>query len=191
MALNNDIHFGFSGILRDYGWRDFWADVWLPLLLLLATLVSLQIFVNEPDNSLELVKNTINLTFQIGPTLVAFILAAYACLSSIFLTDSVSGLASSEKGQDLFRSINSNFAVCLFVGLASICLAIIVYLIMSFDLKISNPVGLNNLATSAEIFLIAWMLKMVFGIISDLHDCIKTILQLKQATKPPLKQTES
>lgn len=173
--LNKNI--GLGGIIKTYGWKDFFKDSFVPLVLALIVLIAA---IRCCDDSHELFDKVMALCVSILPSYLGLIVAAYTILLSLLTTDAVTKLKNivDEKnglsGKDLIRRLNSGFAVCVLMGGLALSLSFLFSVISSLNIVVSYADTVNYLGVFLTVYLLAFSLTTLVGIIEDLFNIGQT-----------------
>lgn len=173
--LNKNI--GLGGIIKTYGWNDFFKDSFVPLVLALIVLI---VAIRCCDDSHELFDKVMTLCVSILPSYLGLIVAAYTILLSLLTTDAVTKLKNivDEKnglsGKDLIRRLNSGFAVCVLMGGLALSLSFLFSVISSLNIVVSYADTVNYIGVFLTVYLLAFSLTTLVGIIEDLFNIGQT-----------------
>lgn len=177
MNENLDEHLGFKGIIKTYGWKDFFKDSFVPLVLALIVFIAAIICC---DDSHELFDKVIALCVSILPSYLGLLVAAYTILLTLLTTDAVTKLktivneTNGLSGKDLIRKLNSGFAVCVMIGGLALFLSFLFSVISSLNIVISYADAVNYFGVFLTVFLLAFSLTTLVGIIEDLFNIGQT-----------------
>lgn len=165
--------FGWKIILKNYGWKNFWKDSRLPLILSL--FISVTTYVHDADILIQL-KNIINIGISIIPAMVALILTAYTILLTFITGDKFYSIKNTNNGRELIKDLNSSFAACLIVSTISVIMMIVVSSIVSLEIEISVPEIVNYPTYFLVLNLLLFSVSILFGIVIDIFNCGQTTL---------------
>ena len=165
--------FGWKSVINNYGWRGFFLDSILPLLVSL--LLCFIMYCHCLDIFLQL-KHLVDIGISIVPAMVALILTAYTIILAFIISDKFSSIKETEDGQNLIKNINSSFAACLFISTISIITMIIVSSISNMNIEITNPNLINYPVYFIVCYLLIYSVSILIGIVIDIFNSGQTSL---------------
>lgn len=173
MADNNDTIFGYKGIFRSYGWKDFFLDLWKPALF---AVIGIGLCFISDMGSYEVVKKTVGLGISIMPSYLGLLVAAYTLLISFFTSEEAKKIMAMENkekeisGKELIVNLNGNFAVCVIGGVFCLLTSFIVSYISSLGLTFEYADVINNIVLFVLLFLLSFSMTTLFGVIQDIFN---------------------
>lgn len=177
MNENINEHLGLKGIIKTYGWRDFFKDSVVPLVLALIVLIAAIICC---DDSHELFDKVISLCVSILPSYLGLLVAAYTILLTLSTTDAGTKLKkivnenNGLTGKFLIRKLNSGFAACVLIGGLALFLSFLFSVISSLNIVITYADAVNYIGVFLSVYLLAFSLTTLVGIIEDLFNLGQT-----------------
>lgn len=163
--------FGWKAILQNYGWKSFWQDSVVPLII--SSILCILMYANDVDIFLQL-KHLVNVGISIVPAMIALILTAYTILLTFIIGDRFISIKKMKEGRKLIQDLNSSFAACLLVSTISIIAMIIVSSIANMGIKINEPDKVNFTIYFFICYLLIYSVSILLGIVIDIFNCGQT-----------------
>lgn len=146
-------HFGYKAVFSIYSSKLLWKSSILPLgITMVLNTVILFSDINPYKLLLPLVENTLSIV----PGLLGFVLAGYALLIGYGSSEFIKFL--SADNNDVFKKLNSTFAMSIYVQVITLTIGIIMNLILKTDI-IKLYCGINSTICYYCMFII-----MSFGL---------------------------
>ena len=165
--------FGWKVVRKNYGWKNFFIDSTLPLLI--SSILSLIMYIVDANVFLQL-KHLISIGISIIPAMVALILTAYTIMLTFITGDKFSSIKKTIKGKKLILDLNSSFAACLFVSTISIIIMIFVSSIANLEIKINRPEIINYPIYFIICYFLVYSVSILIGIVIDIFNSGQTVL---------------
>lgn len=163
--------FGWKAILQNYGWRCFWLDSIIPVII--SFVLCGLMYVDKVDIFLQL-KHLVGVGISIVPAMIALILTAYTILLTFIISDRFTAIKKMKEGKKLIQDLNSSFAACLLVATISIIVMIIISNIANMEIEISKPDLVNYSAYFFVCYLLVYSVSILLGIVIDIFNCGQT-----------------
>ena len=179
MIGNNNVLYGYKGIFRSYGWKDFILDLWKPALVAIIGIVLC--FISDME-SYDVVKKTVGLGISIMPSYLGLLVAAYTLLISFFTSEKAKKIMMMENkerrinGKDLIVNLNGNFAVCVIGGVFCLFTSFIVSYISNLGLTFEFADVINDIVIFVLLFLLSFSIITLFGVIQDIFNLGQTTI---------------
>ncbi len=165
--------FGWKSVFRNYGWKNFFVDSILPMLI--STLLCIVMYWKGADIFMQL-KHLVGVGLSIVPAMVALILTAYTIMLTFIFGDKFASIKNTEEGNKLVQDLNSSFAACLFVSTISIITMIIVSNIANMKIAIECPNIINYPVYFLVCYLLVYSVSILIGIVVDIFNSGQTTL---------------
>lgn len=168
---------GLSSIAKNYGWKDFFMDSIVPIILALLVLVTAAIF---SDDSRALFDKIVALGISILPSYLGLLVAAYTILLTLLTTPTVEKLKQIEdaehkiNGKDLIRLLNMDFAVCILITGFALFLSFLFSVFSSLNIVFLYADVVNYLGLFLMVFLLAFSLGRLTDLIENLYNIGQT-----------------
>lgn len=165
--------FGWKAVRKNYGWKNFFTDSIMPLLI--SSILSLLMYIVNTDVFLQL-KHIVSIGISIIPAMVALILTAYTIMLTFIASDKFSSIKNTDKGKKLILDLNSSFAACLFVSTISIIIMILVSSIANLGIQIERPEIVNYPTYFIVCYFLIYSVSILTGIVIDIFNSGQTVL---------------
>lgn len=165
--------FGWKVALRDYGWKGFFLDSILPVII--SSFLCVVMYWKDIDIYVQL-KHIVEVGIDVVPAMVALILTAYTIMLTFIIGDRFSSIKDTEKGKELIQSLNSSFAVCLLVSTISIILLVVISSIANMKIEAQNPDVINYFAFFLVCYSLIYSVSILIGIVIDIFNSGQTVL---------------
>lgn len=165
--------FGWKSVFRNYGWKNFFVDSILPVLI--SILLSIVMYWKDADIFMQL-KHLVEVGISIVPAMVALILTAYTIILIFIVGDKLVSIKKTEKGRKLIQDLNSSFAACLLVSIISIIAMIVVSSIANMGITIKYPNIVNYPVCFFVSYLLVYSVSILIGIVIDIFNSGQTTL---------------
>lgn len=163
--------FGWKAILKNYGWKSFWQDSIVPLII--SSILCILMYTNDV-NILWQLKHLVEVGISIVPAMIALILTAYTILLTFIIGDRFISIKQMKEGRKLIQDLNSSFAACLLVSTVSIITMIIVSSIANMEIRINEPDKVNYTIYFLICYLLVYSVSILLGIVIDIFNCGQT-----------------
>lgn len=168
---------GLSSIAKNYGWKDFFRDSIVPIILVLLVVVTAA---NCCNDSRALFDKVVALGVSILPSYLGLLVAAYTILLTLLTTPAVEKLKEIEddehkiNGKDLIRILNSDFAACILITGFALFLSFLFSVFSSLNIVFPYADAVNYSGLGLMVFLLAFSLGRLADLIEDLYNIGQT-----------------
>ena len=177
MSDDLDKHIGFGSIVKTYGWKNFFMDSIVPIIIAFIVVIVAIIYCYD---SHVLFDKVVALCISILPSYLGLLVAAYTILLTLLTTEvgaKLKDIVDDENGysgKDLVRTLNSDFAACVLIAGFSLFLSFIFSVISSLSIVFSYADIINYLGIFLMTFLLLFSLTILVGLIEDLYNIGQT-----------------
>ena len=161
--------FGWKAVFSYYSLKDFAKDVTIPFMLSGALCACVYFSENNIYNMLGSVLST---GLTVTPVMVTLIVAAYTIILSFLMDDKTDNIKKNAKGKEFLKSLNSSFAVALFLSLFTILVMIVTKNDMHIVCEYAEV--LNYVTYFVVSFLLILSVYILYGIMIDIFNSGQT-----------------
>lgn len=168
-----DKYIGLSGMVRNYGWKDFIKDSLVPAIIALFVFLVANIYC---DDSHALFDKVVALCISILPSYLGLLVAAYTILLTLLTTEAIAKLKqivdkeNGYSGTELIRILNSDFATCILIVGFALFLSFLFSVISSLNIIFSYADVANYVGVSLMVYLLVYSLIRLVDLIEDLYN---------------------
>lgn len=165
--------FGWKVALKNYGWKGFFLDSILPILI--SSFLCVVMYWKNTDIYAQL-RHLVEVGIGVVPAMVALVLTAYTIMLTFIISDRFSSIKDTQKGKELIQSLNSSFAVCLLVSTISIIILVVISSIINMKIEMQNPNTINYFIFFLVCYSLIYSISILIGIVIDIFNSGQTML---------------
>lgn len=173
IMTNNKTIFGWKIVFKYYNLKVFFIDGIIPAII--AVIICLIIGLSK-NSVIDQLKHLVDVGINIIPSMIAFLLAAYAIMLTFFSSNEISILKSTKEGKELAKSINANFAACILLSIITIIVLFLVSAVANMNIQIEHSSWINYPILFVVCFLLVFSVYSLVNIVIDIFNCGQIIV---------------
>ena len=172
ISMSKDNPFGLRKVFCTYFWKDFLLDSIIPSSI--SSFLCIVMCIEHVNVYVQL-KELLDISISIVPSMVALVLAAYTILLSFILGKGSEYIKNSEEGKNLILILNSSFAACLIISAATVIISIFFSCLANIHICIEHSDIANYFAFFLTAYLLTYSVTILIGIVIDIFNIGQTI----------------
>ncbi|WP_165045706.1 hypothetical protein [Dysgonomonas sp. ZJ709] len=129
-----------------------------------------------------ILKEILSTCFTLIPSILAFLVASYAIITSFFSSNKADQLSETDEGNTLLHDLNSSFSAAIYFLIITLLLIIIIKFVAILEIPSMYEVEVNSICAFLIIFFLLFSIFRIKDAVSDIYSIGKASILLRPCT---------